>query len=1058
MIQKRSVLGSERGDAEAPKVPKEPSFFMHPLRRSRGYAGRCGRVLPGLLLALLLCASAPVPNLAPPAWWRRGFPRKRYGSFAEVELLAQLGALLRPETPLEEMFRSFPGKDLPEWGGHHLSPDLVLWGVLKDPEAALFIEYDGFYRHFEPRGVEADRRKTRALRAYAPAGSRVLRLSHEERELDDESDSLVISRWWPKHEESLTASLCEVARFSLGIPSLGLHPDRAGDLKRCLQDDFRLSEVASLFAGNATLAGDPNAKREELQAFLVSVGLSGSEVAKAVSRFPQLLGLSIGENLQPTVDWLKGLGLSDKAVAKAASRSPGLLGLSIGENLQPTVDWLKGLGLSDNKVAKAVSKSPQLLGYSIGENLQPTVEWLKGLSLSDNEVAKAVSTSPQLLGCSIGENLQPTVDWLKGLGLSDNAVAKAVSRHPNLLGHSVREKLQPTVEWLKGLGLSDKKVAKAVSRLPGLLGYSIGENLQPTVDWLKGLGLSDNEVAKAASKSPQLLGCSIGENLQPTVEWLKGLGWSGSEVAKAVSIYPQLLNCGSVSNSLEPMVSWFVCMGASTFDIKHIFLRFPIIMALSLSRNLRPKMQLLRQYFSLDDALSLVVGDPRIFSYSASRLHERLALLASKEQLGKFSAALRMTESIFESSYGVQTCKCLHWLRFKIIAQCLLAWGWDEFETFEVLMSVHSVQDIQNDGLFGKKEFKVKASFNWSNTETSGTQDMRWEQTKKLEIPQGAAEGIISLWSLGTIKDSKVASYSLDTKKDMLDKAESFFGKKQKLKLQYKGKTVGTLLITFRKRGKGEGDIGDCPIDGIDEDSPLLIDINNAIQEMVKKKELQPLQKGQKLDGERKIAVLAKTLQGDLREIDLEGKEKGKVYVRTIHCNFAELKGDDMKEEWAKQCEKARKKGLKYPQRKWYFAWYGSKNEATDPEKWHHPDGFFPLATMTAVHRSPERQDQFLVKYTAGAKETLVYRREQGKALDAWVEGLDLANQEIRENMKEEKEKEEMEEKEKAKAKMMHGQWMQKNGMPTNEEQWTAWFQWMKSGHLDEETIRNFYQ
>ena len=31
--------------------------------------------------------------------------------------------------------------------------------------------------------------------------------------------------------------------------------------------------------------------------------------------------------------------------------------------------------------------------------------------------------------------------------------------------------------------------------------------------------------------------------------------------------------------------------------------------------------------------------------------------------------------------------------------------------------------------------------------------------------------------------------------------------------------------------------------------------------------------------------------------------------------------------------------------------------EALDPEKWHFPDGFFPLATMTAVHRSPERQD-----------------------------------------------------------------------------------------------------
>ncbi|CAK9009345.1 unnamed protein product [Durusdinium trenchii] len=381
---------------------------------------------------------------------------------------------------------------------------------------------------------------------------------------------------------------------------------------------------------------------------------------------------------------------------------------------------------------------------------------------------------------------------------------------------------------------------------------------------------------------------------------------------------------------------------------------------------------------------------------------------------------------------------------------------------------------------------------------------MRWEQTKKLEVPQGAAEGVISLWSLGTIKDaagggsgdSKVASYSLDTKKepgcrlgfaggfpvgpwwvrggagpstdrlnlplrpiacwDMLDKAESFFGRKQKFKLQHKGKTApGPQILRFGVISKKQTGYDWNPL-RIDEDSPLLIDVANAIQDT--------------LDGEKKIAVLAKTLQGDLREIDAEGKEKGKVYVRVVNCNFAELKGEDMKEEWAKQCEKARKKGLKQPQRKWYFCWYGSKNEALDAEKWHFPDGFFPLATMTAVHRSPERQeserDQFLVKllgclvlwYSAGSKETLIYRREQGKALDAWVEGLDMANQEIRENMKEEKEAEEMEEKEKAKARMMHGQWMQRNGMPQNEEQWTAWFQWMKSGNLEDESIRNFYQ
>ena len=767
-LRKRRCIG--------PEGRKELSFGMHPwpesaFRRSRGYARRGGHLISGPLIALLLLTSVPVLNLPPPSWWRRGFPRKRYDSFAEVELLSQLGALICPQMPLEEMFRSFPGKDLPDWGGHYLSPDLALYGVLKDPEAALFIEYDGFYRHFEPRVVEADQRKTRALLAYAPRGSRVLRLSHEEREVDDLADSLVIPRWWPRHRTSLTASLLEVVMLLLGIPSLGLRPDLAEDLKRLRKKDFRLSEAASLFSGNATLAGDPGAKLGELKEFLISrdlseeqvaqavsrypkllgysigenlqptvdwlqgLSLSDGEVAKAVSRFPQLLGLSIRENLQPTVDWLQGLGLSDGEVAKAVSRCPQLLGysirenlqptvdwlqglgltdgevakavvsrpqllgLSIRENLQPTVDWLQGLGLSDGEVAKAVSRCPQLLGYSIGENLQPTVDWLQGLGLTDSEVAKAVVSRPQLLGLSIGENLQPTVDWLQGLGLSagevakavsrcpqllgysiwenlqptvdwlqglglsDGEVAKAVSRCPQLLGYSIRENLQPTVDWLQGLGLSDGEVAKAVSRCPHFVGLSIRENLQPTVDWLQGLGLSDGEVAKAVSRCPQLLGCSIGENLQPTVDWLQGLGLSDGEVAKAVSRCPQLLGY-SIGENLQPTVDWLQGLGLSDgLDIRHLVVRFPIIMSLSLSNNLKPKMQLLLQYFSPEEAISLLVADPRIFSYSALRLRERLAVLVSSHQLAKFSAALRMTESRFESSYGVQTCKCLHWQR-----------------------------------------------------------------------------------------------------------------------------------------------------------------------------------------------------------------------------------------------------------------------------------------------------------------------------------------------------------------------------------------------------------
>ena len=113
------------------------------------------------------------------------------------------------------------------------------------------------------------------------------------------------------------------------------------------------------------------------------------------------------------------------------------------------------------------------------------------------------------------------------------------------------------------------------------------------------------------------------------------------------------LAAAGVSVSLDPMVDWFVCMGADKSDIRSLVVRFPIILSLRLANNLKPKMQLLLQYFSPQEALSLLVADPRIFSYSALRLRERLAVLASREQLARFSAALRMTHSSFESRYGV---------------------------------------------------------------------------------------------------------------------------------------------------------------------------------------------------------------------------------------------------------------------------------------------------------------------------------------------------------------------------------------------------------------------
>ena len=131
------------------------------------------------LCLVLAVVVHPGAYVEPPQWWQKGWARERVDSLAEAELLSQLAVILMPKSDIGELFRSFPSPK--GWGGHALEPDLALHGVLKERDAALFVEYDGFWRHQEKKGIAMDRKKNAALLSYAPKGSCVVRISHTTR-------------------------------------------------------------------------------------------------------------------------------------------------------------------------------------------------------------------------------------------------------------------------------------------------------------------------------------------------------------------------------------------------------------------------------------------------------------------------------------------------------------------------------------------------------------------------------------------------------------------------------------------------------------------------------------------------------------------------------------------------------------------------------------------------------------------------------------------------------------------------------------------------------------
>ena len=559
-------------------------------------------------------------------------------------------AMLMPEEPIGELFRSFPAPD--GWGGHRLEPDLAAYGMFKLKEAALFVEYDGYWRHAEKEGIEKDRVKNEALLKYSPFGSQVIRIGHTlPTQRIDNVLSIRIDTWRQGDKKALSKILTDLLDQAVSALKELFDESLAKRLTLLMNGRvIQISGAAESFLTSAVLLGTGNTT-EEISSFLVSegfdpklvqimitrapmcglsiartlepkllflldLGLTKSQVAKTIARFPSILGCSIELNLKPTVQWLLDLGLKKTQVAKTVAGFPSILGCSIELNLKPTVQWLLDLCLTKTQVAKTVAGFPSILGYSIELNLKPTVQWLLDLGLTKSQVTKVVAAKPQVFGYSIELNLKPTVHWLLDLGLTKSQVTKVVAAQPQVFGCSIELNLKPTVQWLLDLGLTKTQVAKTVAGFPSILGYSIELNLKPTVQWLLDLGLKKTQVAKTVAGFPSILGCSIELNLKPTVQWLLDLGLTKSQVTKVVAAKPQVFGC-SIELNLKPTVQWLLDLCLTKTQVAKTVAGFPSILGYSIELNLKPTVQwLLDLGLTKSQVTKVVAAKPQVFGYS----------------------------------------------------------------------------------------------------------------------------------------------------------------------------------------------------------------------------------------------------------------------------------------------------------------------------------------------------------------------------------------------------------------------------------------------------------
>ena len=487
----------------------------------------------------------------------------------------------------------------------------MAYGVLRDPDAALFVEYDGLMGHATRESKTKDR-KNQALLDYGPPGSYVLRISHtQSRRLKDGILQIRVCPWRPRNASSLKSTLGEI--LILIVQGLGhvLSSDMERRFSRLAnQSSVSLSARAQKFVHWAMASQNTTRKIVHLSE---AQGFSQKDI-NLMEEHSSFSDASMERNLQPAMQWLSGIGLSNAQIVKTIARFPDFLRYSIDDKLNPTVQWLLKMGLSKSQVAQVVATAPQNLGMSIERNLQPTVQWLLNMGLSKVQVAKVIARRPQILGYSTAHNLRPKVRWLLDIGLSKGQVAKTICDVPQIFGLSIELNLKLTVQWLLDLGLSQDQVARVIAGFPSILSYSINQNLKPTVQWLLNVGLSQAQVAKAIAQKPPILGYSIEQNLKPKVQWLLDIGLSNDQVVKAISTFPPILG-------------------------------------LSVENNLKPKQTLLEATFEASDAADMISRFPQMFGYSFQRLSSRLRVLSARNQTRQLIGAMSLTEDGFKKRF-----------------------------------------------------------------------------------------------------------------------------------------------------------------------------------------------------------------------------------------------------------------------------------------------------------------------------------------------------------------------------------------------------------------------
>ncbi|KAL2653896.1 hypothetical protein R1flu_022024 [Riccia fluitans] len=207
---------------------------------------------------------------------------------------------------------------------------------------------------------------------------------------------------------------------------------------------------------------------------LETLGVEPALMGKLFRRHPQLL--KNRQSLETKLDFLLSVGLERKHLGKVIFNAPQLLCLSVEENMLPTVKFLESISVKGPLLLKILKRKPMILAYNVETKLKLNVNFLRSIQIKQGEMGKLVARHPQLLTLSTEKNLKPTLDYFLELGFTRAEVADMVRSLPSILGFNVFTVLAPKYGYLVDVM---KRSKREVTRFPQFFSYSLENRIIP---------------------------------------------------------------------------------------------------------------------------------------------------------------------------------------------------------------------------------------------------------------------------------------------------------------------------------------------------------------------------------------------------------------------------------------------------------------------------------------------------------------------------------------------------------------------------------------------------